>query len=203
MDTYIKHYPVEYHAQTAVEAALELRVELMQAEGASAIHHVSDIEIGSYDVAIEIIGREPEKWQPTTRETADHSFPYCVAVALLDGQVTLQSFGPKRLQDPALRDLMKKVRVVRDPDFVDRYPASMPTRIMVRTREGKTYTKHKDVPLGHPGNPMSDHELEAKFRRLVIGRLGRSRTEQVIRHVWKLDQMRHIGTLMPLLKVSP
>jgi hypothetical protein len=50
---------------------------------------------------------------------------------------------------------------------------------------------------------MSDHELEAKFRRLVIGRLGRSRTEQVIRHVWKLDQMRHIGTLMPLLKVSP
>jgi 2-methylcitrate dehydratase len=203
LETYIKHYPVEYHAQTAVEAALELRVELMQAEGASAIHHVSDIEIGSYDVAIEIIGREPEKWQPTTRETADHSFPYCVAVALLDGQVTLQSFGPKRLQDPALRDLMKKVRVVRDPDFVDRYPASMPTRIMVRTREGKTYTKHKDVPLGHPGNPMSDHELEAKFRRLVIGRLGRSRTEQVIRHVWKLDQMRHIGTLMPLLKVSP
>ena len=203
LETYIKHYPVEYHAQTAVEAALELRVELMQAEGASAIHHVSDIEIGSYDVAIEIIGREPEKWQPTTRETADHSFPYCVAVALLDGQVTLQSFGSKRLQDPALRELMKKVRVVRDPDFVDRYPASMPTRITVRTREGKTYTKHKDVPLGHPGNPMSDYELEAKFRRLVIGRLGRPRTEQVIRHVWKLDQMRHIGTLMPLLKVSP
>lgn len=201
LDTYIKHYPVEYHAQTAVEAALELRVELMQAEGASAIHHASDIEIGSYDVAIEIIGREPEKWQPTTRETADHSFPYCVAVALLDGQVTLQSFGPKRLQDPALRELMKKVRVVREPDFVDRYPASMPTRITVRTREGKTYTRQKDVPLGHPGNPMSDHELEAKFRRLVVRRLGRPRTERVIRHVWKLDQMRNIGTLMPLLKV--
>jgi 2-methylcitrate dehydratase len=203
LDTYIKHYPVEYHAQTAVEAALELRVELMQAEGASAIHHASDIEIGSYDVAIEIIGRDPEKWQPTTRETADHSFPYCVAVALLDGQMTLQSFGPKRLKDPALRELMKRVRVVREPDFVDRYPVSMPTRITVRTREGKTYTKQKDVPLGHPGNPMSDRQLEAKFRRLVIGRLGRPPTEQVIRHVWKLDQMRNIGTLMPLLKVSP
>ena len=86
LDTYIKHFPVEYHAQTAVEAALALRNELIEAEGPQAIERLSDIEIGSYDVAIEIIGRDPEKWQPTTRETADHSFPYCVAVALLDGR---------------------------------------------------------------------------------------------------------------------
>ena len=75
LDTYIKHFPVEYHAQTAVEAALALRNELIEAEGPQAIERLSDIEIGSYDVAIEIIGRDPEKWQPTTRETADHSFP--------------------------------------------------------------------------------------------------------------------------------
>jgi 2-methylcitrate dehydratase len=202
LDTYIKHYPVEYHAQTAVEAALELRAEVRQAEGAGAIHQLSDVEIGSYDVAIEIIGREPEKWQPTTRETADHSFPYCVAVALLDGQVTLQSFGPTRVRDSAVRDLMKKVRVVRDPGFVDRYPDTMPTRITARTREGKVYTKTRDLPLGHPGNPMSDPELEGKFRRLVTRRLGRARAEAVIRLVWRLDQMKDIGTLMPLLKMS-
>ena len=85
LDTYIKHYPVEYHAQTAVEAAVDFADELMEAEGADAVDHVMDVEIGSYDVAIEIIGRDPEKWQPATRETADHSFPYCVAVALLHG----------------------------------------------------------------------------------------------------------------------
>ncbi len=202
LETYIKHYPVEYHAQTAVEAALELRAEVRQAEGGDAIRHLSEIEIGSYDVAIEIIGREPEKWQPTTRETADHSFPYCVAVALLDGRVTLESFGPQRLRDSAVCELMKKVRVVRDTDFVDRYPAAMPTRITVRTREGKTYTKQKDLPLGHPGNPMSDQELEGKFRRLVGGRLGRARTEDLIRLVWRLEQMKDIGTLMPLLRMS-
>ena len=202
LETYIKHYPVEYHAQTAVEAALELRAEVRQAEGGDAIRHLSEIEIGSYDVAIEIIGREPEKWQPTTRETADHSFPYCVAVALLDGRVTLESFGPQRLRDSAVCELMKKVRVVRDTDFVDRYPAAMPTRITVRTREGKTYTKQKDLPLGHPGNPMSDQELEGKFRRLVGRRLGRARTEDLIRLVWRLEQMKDIGTLMPLLRMS-
>ena len=93
-------------------------------------------------------------------------------------------------------------RVVREADFVDRYPAAMPTRITVRTREGKTYTKQKDLPLGHPGNPMSDQELEDKVRRLVARRLGHARTEDLIRLVWRLEQMKDIGTLMPLLRMS-
>jgi 2-methylcitrate dehydratase len=202
LDTYIKHYPVEYHAQTAVEAALELRADFLKAEGDRALQHVSEIEIGSYDVAIEIIGHEPQKWQPTTRETADHSFPYCVAVALQDGRVTLQSFGPKRLRDSALAELMKKIRVVRDDDFVGRYPAAMPSRITIRTHEGKLYTKQKDLPLGHPGNPMSDREVEAKFRSLAARRLGRTKTQRLIREVWQMDRLTDIGPLMRLMRVS-
>lgn len=201
LDTSIKHYPVEYHAQTAVEAAVALRNELLEAEGARAIDGVTDIEIGSYDVAIEIIGRDPEKWQPTTRETADHSFPYCAAAALLDGRMTLQSFGPKRLRDPVVRDLMKKIRVVQQPEFVGRYPKTMPTRITVKTEMENTYLSQVDVPVGHPGNPMSDRDLEAKVRRLAAGRLSRLRIDQLIEFVWKLDQVKDIGTLMPLLRM--
>jgi 2-methylcitrate dehydratase len=81
-------------------------------EGPQSLADISAVEIGSYDVAIEIIGRDPEKWRPQTRETADHSFPYCVAVALLDGTVTLRSFKEKRMDDPILQTLMQKVRVV-------------------------------------------------------------------------------------------
>ena len=201
LDTYIKRYPVEYHAQTAVEAGVALRKELLEAEGPRAIDRVTDVEIGSYDVAIEIIGRDPEKWQPTTRETADHSFPYCIAAALLDGRMTLQSFGPKRLHDPAVRDLMKKIRVVQQPEFVGRYPKTMPTRITVKTQAGKTYMSQVDVPVGHPGNPMSDRDLEAKFRRLGTGRLNRPRIDQLLEFVWKLEQAKDIGTLMPLLRM--
>lgn len=201
LDTYIKHYPVEYHAQTAVEAAVALRNELIEAEGACVIDRVTDVEIGSYDVAIEIIGRDPEKWQPTTRETADHSFPYCVASALLDGRMTLQSFGPKRLQDPAVRDLMKKIRVVQQPEFVGRYPKTMPTRITVKTEAGRTYISQVDVPVGHPGNPMSDRDLEAKFRRLAAGRLNRTRIDRLIEFVWNLDWVKDISALMPLLRI--
>jgi 2-methylcitrate dehydratase len=202
METYIKHYPVEYHAQTAVEAALALREGLLKDEGADALAGITGIDIGSYDVAIEIIGRDPEKWRPRTRETADHSFPYCVAVALLDGKVTLRSFGDTRLTDPALHKLMQKVRVVAQPEFVGRYPETMATRITVRTQAGNNYVKQVDYPLGHPKNRMSDQEIEDKFCRLTAGKLNRARMNKVIDVVWKFDRLKDVGTLMPLLKVT-
>src|SRR5207253_9612980 len=129
LDTYIKHYPVEYHAQTAVEAALLVREDLLKDEGPGidgALKAIRKIEIGSYDVAIEIIGRDPEKWCPRTRETADHSFPYCVAVALKEGSVTMRSFNARRLTDPDLLDLMRRIRVTDCDDFHGSYPQAMP-----------------------------------------------------------------------------
>jgi len=202
LDTYIKHYPVEYHAQTAVASALVVREELIKAEGRQSLASITEVEIGSYDVAIEIIGRDPEKWHPRTRETADHSFPYAVAVALLDGTVTLQSFGPKRLNDAALQALMQKVRVVEQEEFKGWYPQAMPTRVSVRTAMGKEYVKQVDFPLGHPRNPMSDREVEEKFRTLATGKLDRAQAGKVIDLVWKLDRLKDIGSLMPLLKVT-
>jgi 2-methylcitrate dehydratase len=202
LDTYIKHYPVEYHAQTAVEAALAIREEMLKVEGVEALAGIRDVEIGSYDVAIEIIGRDPEKWRPHTRETADHSFPYCVAVTLLDGKVTLRSFEAKRLADSVLHELIQKVRVVPPPEFVGCYPQAMTTRLTVRTKAGKDYVKQVDYPLGHPKNRMSDHEVANKFRRLAAGKLDRARLNKVIDLVWRLDQLRDISVLMPLLKIN-
>ena len=200
LDTYVKHYPVEYHAQTAVEAALALRDDLLKAEGVEVLAGITDIQIGSYDVAIEIIGRDPEKWRPQTRETADHSFPYCAAVALLDGKVTLHSFEAKRLTDPVVHELMQKVRVAPLAEFTGLYPLAMPTRITVRTKAGHSYVQQVDHPLGHPRHPMSDREVEMKFRRLAIGKLGRARIGQVTDLVWKLEQLKDLNRLMPLLR---
>jgi len=202
LDTYIKPYPVEYHAQTAVEAALSLREELLKSEGEQAFAAITDIEIASYDVAIEIIGHDLEKWHPRTRETADHSFPYCVAVSLMDGAVTCRSFDKKRLADPTLSSLIHKIRVIQHPELMGRYPQAMPTRITVRTQSGKEYMKQVDYPLGHPCNPMSDHEVEEKFRKLAAGQLGRAQAKQVIDLVWQLDRLKDISTLMPLLMVK-
>lgn len=202
LDTYIKHFPVEYHAQTAVEAALALRADLIREEGADAIRTLADVEIGSYEVASEIIGRDPEKWRPATRETADHSFPYCAAAALLDGRLTLHSFSPKRLADPALHELMSHIRVVPLPDFDSAYPDRMPTRLTAITAKGTTYRTQVDLPLGHPGRPLSDQQVEDKFRGLASKRLSATRLTRLITFVWNLEDVKDIGTLMPLLKVA-
>lgn len=201
LDTYIKHYPVEYHAQTAVEAAVDVRAELLKSEGPQGLADISTIDIGSYDVAIEIIGRDPEKWRPQTRETADHSFPYCVAVALLDGTVTLRSFEAKRMDDPVLQALMQKVRVVRQPEFIGRYPEAMPTRLIVTTTSGKAYAAQREYPLGHPGHPMSDREVEDKCSLLMARQLESAQTRKIIDIIWDLDRVKDVSTLMPLLNV--
>ncbi len=202
LKTCIKHFPVEYHAQSAVEAALALRAELIKAEGKSWLDKLADVEIGSYDVAIEIIGRDPEKWQPATRETADHSFPYCVAVALVDGRVSMNSFSPKRLRDPRLHELMKKIHVVKLPELEQRYPTTMPTRLTIRTSRGATYSRQVDQPLGHPGHPLTDQEVEDKLRRLASRRVDRVRLQRLLDFVWHLERQPDIAACMPLLRVQ-
>ncbi|HNE33711.1 MAG TPA: MmgE/PrpD family protein [Nitrospira sp.] len=201
LKTCIKHFPVEYHAQSAVEAALALRAELLATEGKTWINKVADVEIGSYDVAIEIIGRDPEKWQPATRETADHSFPYCVAVALLDGRVSMNSFSPKRLRDPRLHELMKKIHVVKLADLEHRYPTTMPTRLTIRMSQGSTHSRQVDQPLGHPGHPLSDQEVGDKLRRLTSRRIDRAQLDRLLAFVWHLEDQTDIAAFMPLLRV--
>jgi 2-methylcitrate dehydratase len=97
---------------------------------------------------------------------------------------------------------MQKVRIVQQTEFVGRYPQAMPTRITVRTKAGNEYARQVDYPLGHPRNRMSDHEVEDKFRRLAVGKLGRARTKKVIESVWKLDQLKDISALIPLLMMN-
>ncbi|MBQ26755.1 MAG: 2-methylcitrate dehydratase [Nitrospiraceae bacterium] len=202
LDTYIKPRPVEYHAQTAIEATLKIRDEVLKTEGPRGLVEIAEVEIGSYGIAIEIIGRDPEKWHPETRETADHSFPYCVAIALLDGAVTLRSFESKRLRDPHVKELIHKTHVVEVDDFTDRYPQSMPTRVTVRTSSGMEYVKQVDCPLGHPKSPMADYQLEDKFLRLAARKLGSVQAGKVIDFVWKFETINDVGALMPLLRVE-
>src|SRR6516225_6102470 len=106
--TYIKFWPAEYHSQSAIDAALQLRSEV------GDMRLVGAIDIHSFDAAVEIIGKDPEKWRPKTRETADHSLPYCAAVALMDGTVTRAQFDTKRLTDEDLLALVAKVKLHRD-----------------------------------------------------------------------------------------
>lgn len=201
LDTYIKPYPVEYHAQSAVEAAFQIRRMMRGSEGHFDVASIATIEAISFDVAIEIIGRDPQKWQPKTRETADHSLPYCVAVALSDGGVSPQSFSPKRLADKQLHDLVQKVRVIEEPEFTARYPEAMSTRLRVVTVKGREYVAQVDYAPGHPRRPLSDQGIELKFHRQADRKIGKHSANRLIARVWELEKMKDVGSLIGAMPV--
>jgi 2-methylcitrate dehydratase len=112
---------------------------------------------------------------PRTRETADHSLPYCTAVALVDGAVTADQFRPERLADPALLDLVARTSVVEDPDLTAGYPAGIPNRVRVTLDDGTVLECQVAFPPGHDKNPLTDAQLATKFRGLVEPALGPGR----------------------------
>jgi 2-methylcitrate dehydratase len=190
--TYIKFWPAEYHSQSAIDAALQLRPQMKD------IKAIQSLDIYTFDAAVEIIGKDPEKWRPKTRETADHSLPYCTAVALADGEVTLAQFEPERFTDPALLELVAKVRVHRDASLSARYPAGIPNRLTITLKNGKTLVREVEFPRGHAQNPMTDAEVEQKFRTLVEPRYGKERAGLMIQVCWNLETVRSVRELIQL-----
>ena len=191
--TYIKFWPAEYHSQSAIEAALQLRPEV------GVVRNVTAIDIHTFDAAVDIIGKDPEKWRPRTRETADHSLPYCTAVALADGDVTLAQFDPKRFTDPALLDLVAKVKVHRDAALSARYPRGIPNRVTVTLKDGRRLVREVEFPRGHTENPMTDAEVEHKFRTLVEPRYAKERADRILALGWGLEKLKTAGELIGLL----
>jgi 2-methylcitrate dehydratase len=181
--TSIKFWPAEYHSQSAIHAALELRQQVPD------VSRIAKIDIHSFDAAVDIIGKDPEKWRPKTRETADHSLPYCTAVALTDGDVTLESFSDERLQDESLLALVAKIDIHRDDELSARYPASIPNRITITLDDGSQHTAENEFPRGHDQNPMSDDEVAIKFQRLATGRLDAKAQQRVLDVCWKLEEI--------------
>jgi 2-methylcitrate dehydratase len=191
-ETYIKFWPAEYHSQSAIDAALQLRAEV------GDVRNVAAIDIHTFDAAVDIIGKDPEKWRPRTRETADHSLPYCTAVALADGAVTNAQFEPRRFTDPALLDLVAKVKLHRDAALSARYPRGIPNRVTVTMKDGRQLVKEVEFPRGHARNPMTDTEVEQKFRSLVEPRYGRERANRILAACWTLEKLANIKDLMQL-----
>jgi 2-methylcitrate dehydratase len=167
--TSIKPVPAEYHSQSAISAALSLRTQIDDPR------RVRSIEIATFRAAVEIIGKDPEKWHPKTRETADHSLPYCTAVALVDGRVSPEQFTPQRLADPALLELVAHTRVVEDPALTAGYPAGIPNRVTITLDDGTKLAAEVTYPPGHDKNPLTDEQLAAKFHGLADPILGHQR----------------------------
>jgi 2-methylcitrate dehydratase len=161
--TGIKKYNAEYHSQSALEGVLEL-----QAEAGFAAADVARVEIDIFDVAYHIIGggEEGDKTLVRTKEEADHSLPYLVAVALLDGQVMPEQYTTERIRRQDVQDLLRRVVVRPNDVYTARFPQEMACALRVTLRDGRALSKEKRDYEGFPTRPMRWETVVQKFERL-------------------------------------
>ncbi len=192
-ETLVKYYPVEYHAQAPVNCVFAI----MEEHGITA-DEIVRIENETSEASLSITADEAEKWRPTTRETADHSLPYCIARAFLDGEMTLAQFQKEKITSQRVRNLMDRIEVTENPTFTESYGDDFAHRMVVHT-SNETVDHEVKYPKGHYENPVSNAEIVEKFEMGTEGSLGDSVRDDVIMLVRDLpnvsDMMQFFDTL--------
>jgi 2-methylcitrate dehydratase len=109
---------------------------------------------------------DPHKYRPESRETADHSLPYCIAAALVDHKITTQSFSEEKLKDPNIWAVIDKIKGEASVEFEKMFPAKQPSKVVVRTTDGREFSEYLEYPKGDPREPMTMEDLDNKFQAL-------------------------------------
>ncbi len=196
MRTYLKYYPVETMTQSPVQAALDLRREHQLDP-----REIDRVVVGLYDFAFKKPSWDASKLKPATRESADHSFNYCVAVALLDGEVTAAQFTDARIRSADVQDLMARTELVADPEIEGTYPRFYPGIVTVYLKNGRSCRKRVDHFPGDPKSPMTDAQAEEKLRNQAAPYLTPGQIQKVIDTVWTLDRLENVRQLAGMLAI--
>ncbi|WP_175666196.1 MmgE/PrpD family protein [Burkholderia ambifaria] len=192
---FVKFYPAQGLTQTAIAAALDVAAQV------GDLRRIRRIEIHTTEIGYVTAGRDREKWAPSTHETADHSLPYIVARAMLDGDITTESYRHDALRDPALRALIERIEVREDPVLTARYPMEAPNRVTAVCDDGTTCSKQVDDLPGSPTRPMRRDDYDAKFTKNCRRHWNPAQIRAALDYLWRLDEQPDIATLPPLLFV--
>ena len=162
--TIVKKHNAEIHAQSAIEAALDIRARV----GASA-EQIASVRLKTFDVAFHIIGggEEGDKRVVRTKEEADHSLPYMLAAALIDGEVQPAQYAPARIRAADVQALLRKVTIVPDEGFSAQFPRRMPAELEVRLANGEVLRAHRDDYHGFHTRPLDWSAVRKKFDRVA------------------------------------
>ncbi len=187
-----KAFPSEALTHQPITAALTIRQE-QNLSAADIAHVLVETTTRGADIL-----SDPSKYTPKTRETADHSLPYVIAAALADGHVLPDSFHEEKLQDPVIRDLLGKIKVVADPEIDALFPGVKRARVTIVAASGEKYTVQTDYAKGAPQNPLSDEELIAKFRANAAGILSKAQQDAAIEATWRFEEIEDLEAYMRL-----
>src|SRR5436190_11904860 len=148
----MKAFPTEALTHTPISAVLDLiKSNDLKPE------QVEKVQIWSLARAADILS-DPSKYDPQSKETADHSLPYVIAAALAERQVTPAQFTMQKIMDPKIREQLHKVEVVADPEIEKVFPALQRVIVHIDTRNGRSFKRQLDFPTADPRNPLTDPE---------------------------------------------
>jgi 2-methylcitrate dehydratase len=185
----MKAFPTEALTHTHISAAIKIVSE-------------QDIDYKDIErVTITTIARacdilfDPHKYRPNSRETADHSLPYCVACALVDRQVTTRSFDDEKINDPRIWAVIDKIHGEASEEFEKMFPAKQPSRVTIRLINGKEYSMYLEYPKGDPREPMTESDLDAKVHALCGDRYDTAFLKKTIFECDKMDAREFMNTI--------
>ncbi len=156
----MKAFPTEALTHTHISATIKIMTE-----NEISYKDIDTVKITTIARACDILF-DPHKYRPTSRETADHSLPYCIACALVDKKVTTKSFDDEKIQDPRIWEVIDKIQGEASEEFEKMFPAKQPSRVTITTVDGKEYTLYLEYPKGDPREPMTMDDLDAKIDAL-------------------------------------
>ncbi|MBI4842216.1 MAG: MmgE/PrpD family protein [candidate division NC10 bacterium] len=184
LSTSFKAHAACYHIHSAIDAVLEIRRKhsLQAAE-------VEKVHIALYPAALDLL----EKVEPQDPYAAKFNIPFCVATALVYGQVAISAFTTDRLHDPKIRGVMERISLARDPELGKVYPERWPAVAEITTRAGETHVARIDFPRGDPKNPMTQEELVAKFHNLATPALDQEHRKKTVDACLQLEQVENLA----------
>jgi 2-methylcitrate dehydratase len=192
MRAFTKRFPLGQYAQTVAEAAAQSRAFF------KSVDEIAEINIRVSQNAIKIMADSPDKWRPQSHETADHSMPYAAAVVLMYGTIDEHYYEDPYLHDERLLALVARVRAIHSPeaDLHERDYNLCDFELVLKSGERKAV--RVEYHRGHFKNPMTDAEMEEKFRSLARKHLSAERTDALLRQLWALEDMPKAGALIEM-----
>ena len=187
-----KAFPTEALTHQPITAAIEV-----MKESNLDPKEVKNILVETTTRGADILS-DPSKYKPTTKETADHSLPYCIAVAVAKGNVLPSDFEEDALRDPFVWSLLDKIEVVANPEIDNLFPKIKRAIVTIKTSKGE-YKKQEDFAKGQPERPLSEEELISKFKANAEKKVSSSKMEDIIKATQELENIDEIGKYMTLL----
>ncbi len=177
----MKAFPTEALTHTHISCALNAMIN-----NNLDYSDIEEVKVTAFAQAYDILF-DPTKYRPESRETADHSLPYCMAAAIVDKKITTDSFSDEKLKDPRIFEVIDKIKGEPSLEFEKMFPAKQPSKVVVKTKDGKEYSEYMEYPKGDPREPMTMVDLDNKFNGLSNSLLSSERQSEIKNMIFECE----------------